>query len=58
MCVEQNQAVIDLVAECVLAIDNGQTGWFYVRECFGGINAGWNPVPIPDLPGVIWSRLA
>jgi hypothetical protein len=46
-----------LVAECLADIASGQVGFFYVRECFDGINSGWNPVPI-DLPGIVWSGLA
>lgn len=52
-----NMTIETLVAECLADIASGQTGFFYVRECFDGINAGWNPVPIV-LPGIVWSQLS
>lgn len=44
-----------LVADCLADIANGQVGFFYVRQCFGGVNSGWCPSPI-DLPGILWSQ--
>lgn len=49
--------VDSLVADCLADIASGQAGFFYVRECFDGINSGWNPVPIV-LPGIVWSIFA
>lgn len=46
-----------LVNECLADIASGQAGFFYVRECFDGINSGWNPVPIA-LPGILWQQYA
>lgn len=42
-----------LVASCVYDIEDGQTGFFYVRNCCGILASGWNPVPIA-LPGIVW----
>jgi hypothetical protein len=45
----------DLVAGCLIEIEQSSAGWFYVRRCFGGFNAGWNQEPLPALGGVVWS---
>jgi len=58
MCQLFQPDVLALVFDCVRNIEDGESGWFYVRECFEGINSGWNPEPLPDLAGVIWSRMA
>jgi hypothetical protein len=58
MCQLFQADTLTLIFDCVRDIEAGERGWFYIRECFGGVSAGWNPEPLPDLPGVIWSRLA
>ena len=58
MCQLFQSDVLALIFDCVRDIESGERGWFYIRECFDQINCGWNHEPLPDLPGVIWSRLA
>lgn len=53
-----NPDAIALIRECEREIEGGGTGWYYVRECFGGVSSGWDVRPVAGLPGVVWSQLA